>query len=140
VEFQGQGYFASDLNLFFETYRTDQVGHTPTLISVEGGELSHSLSESLLMCCSGDPTTGGVITESNMDLEYMMGLLGPQQNVSLYQVGESTDSEDISMSLVMVHVPHTNPHFMIADELLAALDGSYCSVAPVSSEGAQRTY
>ncbi|KAJ6454198.1 subtilisin-like protein [Mycena sanguinolenta] len=101
VEFEGNVYRPSDLNLFFETYRPDQVGHTPTLISIEGG----------------DPAANGDLGESSLDIELMMGLLGSGQNLSLYQVGETSGTQ--------------NP----ADELLAALDGTYCSDPVVGSEG-----
>ncbi|KAJ7320853.1 subtilisin-like protein [Mycena albidolilacea] len=101
AEFGANVYRPSDLNLFFNSFRTDQVGHTPTLISVEGG----------------DPTVSGSVGESSLDIELIMGLLGPGQNLSLYQVAQPKASLDPT------------------DELLAALDGSYCSVSPVGNEG-----
>ncbi|KAJ7910908.1 subtilisin-like protein [Mycena leptocephala] len=102
AEFGDNVYNPADLDLFFEMYRTDQVDHTPTLISVEGG----------------DPTINGSIGEANLDIELMMGLLGARQNLSLYQVGqEFTTTEEPT------------------DDMLAALDGSYCLVPPVNSEG-----
>ncbi|KAJ7259142.1 subtilisin-like protein [Mycena haematopus] len=101
VELEGEVYQPSDLNLFFESYRPDQVGHTPTLISIEGGV----------------PTGGGDVGEPSLDIELMMGLLGSGQNLSLYQVGETSATQ----------IP--------ADELLAALDGSYCSNPAVGSQG-----
>ncbi|KAF7373906.1 Subtilisin-like protein [Mycena sanguinolenta] len=101
AEFGANVYRPSDLNLFFEMYEPDQVGHIPTLISVEGG----------------DPTVAGDLGEPSLDIELMMGLLGPGQNVSLYQVAQPSASLDPT------------------DELLAALDGSYCSVLSVSTEG-----
>ncbi|KAF8212835.1 peptidase S8/S53 domain-containing protein [Mycena galopus ATCC 62051] len=101
VEFEGNTYMPSDLNLFFETYRPDQVGHTPTLISIEGG----------------DPfEPDGDVGEPCLDMELMMGLLGSGQNLSLYQVGE------------------TSPAQMPADELLGALDASYCALPDVTGE------
>ncbi|KAJ6556244.1 subtilisin-like protein [Mycena capillaripes] len=102
AEFGDEVYRPSDLNLFFETFRTDQVNNTPTLISVEGG----------------DPTIAGDVGESSLDIELMMGLLGSGQNLSLYQVGLDfdTDAEPV-------------------DDLLAALDGAYCSDPAVSGEG-----
>jgi len=101
AEFGDNVYRPSDLNLFFETYAPDQVGHTPTLISVEGG----------------DPTVAGDLGEPSLDIELMMGLLGPGQNLSLYQIAQPSEALDPT------------------DELLAALDGSYCSVPAVSGEG-----
>ncbi|KAJ6564007.1 subtilisin-like protein [Mycena capillaripes] len=101
AEFGTNVYQASDLDLFFKTYRKDQVGHIPTLIIVEGG----------------NPAIGGNVAESSLDIELMMGLLGPGQNLSLYQVGKvfKADAEPI-------------------DDLLAALDGTYCSDPAVGSE------
>ncbi|KAJ6498356.1 subtilisin-like protein, partial [Mycena vitilis] len=101
AEFGANVYRPSDLNLFFNSFRTDQLNHTPTLISVEGGT----------------PTSGGSLGESSLDIELVMGLLGSGQNLSLYQVAQPKASLDPT------------------DELLAALDGSYCSVDPVGSEG-----
>ncbi|KAJ7447974.1 subtilisin-like protein [Mycena latifolia] len=101
VEFGAEVYRASDLDLFFNRFRTDQVGHIPTLISVEGG----------------NPNASGSVGEPSLDIELMMGLLGPGQNLSLYQVAQPVSTLDPT------------------DELLAALDGSYCSVDPVGSEG-----
>ncbi|KAJ6484040.1 subtilisin-like protein [Mycena sanguinolenta] len=101
VEFGNNIYRSEDLDLFFGTYSPGQVGHIPTLISVEGG----------------DPDAGGSPSEASLDIELMMGLLGPGQNLSLYQVAQTNLSQDPT------------------DRLLAALDGSYCAVAPTGSEG-----
>ncbi|KAJ7902510.1 subtilisin-like protein [Mycena olivaceomarginata] len=78
IGFGANVYRPSDLNLFFNSFRTDQVGHTPTLISVEGG----------------DPTVSGSVGESSLDIELIMGLLGPGQNLSLYQVAQPKASLD----------------------------------------------
>jgi tripeptidyl-peptidase-1 len=51
VEFGANVYRPSDLNLFFNSFRPDQVNNTPTLISVEGGLLPHFASEAK---CSAD--------------------------------------------------------------------------------------
>ncbi|KAF7363047.1 Subtilisin-like protein [Mycena venus] len=102
AEFGASVYKPSDLDLFFNSFRSDQVGHTPTLISVEGG----------------DPTESGDVDEATLDIELMMGLLGSGQNLSLYQIGKTVAVTPDPM-----------------DELLAALDGSYCSLSPVGSEG-----
>ncbi|KAJ6527527.1 hypothetical protein B0H19DRAFT_1275322 [Mycena capillaripes] len=94
-------YRSENVDLFFGTYRIDQVGHIPTLISVEGG----------------DPDAGGTEAEAELDIELMMRLLGSEQNLSLYYVAQANTSVDPT------------------DRLLAALDGSYCSVAPAGDEG-----
>ncbi|KAJ7440062.1 subtilisin-like protein [Mycena galericulata] len=101
AEFGDNVYRPSDLNLFFELYRPDQVNNTPTLISVEGG----------------NPNVSGDVGEPSLDIELVMGLLGPKQKLSLYQVAQPLESLDPT------------------DELLAALDRSYCSVSPVNTEG-----
>ncbi|KAJ7087067.1 subtilisin-like protein [Mycena epipterygia] len=101
AEFGANVYRPADLNLFFNSFRPDQVNNTPTLISVEGG----------------NPNVTGDLGESSLDIELVMGLLGSGQNLSLYQVAQPQASLDPT------------------DELLAALDGSYCSVSPVGSEG-----
>ena len=46
----------------------------------------------------GDPTESGDVGEPSLDIELMMGLLGPKQNLSLYQVGETSASQDPSTS------------------------------------------
>ncbi|KAF7346774.1 Subtilisin-like protein [Mycena sanguinolenta] len=74
VEFVGNGYMPSDLNMFFEEFRPDQVNNTPILISIE----------------DGNPFASGDLEESSLDIELMMGLLGPGQNLSLYQVGRTS--------------------------------------------------
>ncbi|KAF8173956.1 Pro-kumamolisin, activation domain-containing protein [Mycena galopus ATCC 62051] len=68
VEFGKNIYRPSDLDLFFESYSPDQVGRIPTLISVEEGSWLR------------DPTASGDVSEGSLDIEIMMGLLGPRQN------------------------------------------------------------
>ncbi|KAJ6454196.1 subtilisin-like protein [Mycena sanguinolenta] len=97
VEFVGNVYMPSDLNIFFEEFRPDQVNNTPTLIS--------------------NPFASGNTGEPSLDIELMMGLLGPGQNLSLYQVGRTSATQSPG------------------DELMAALDGSYCSDPAVASQG-----
>ncbi|KAF8169680.1 Pro-kumamolisin, activation domain-containing protein, partial [Mycena galopus ATCC 62051] len=87
VEFGKNIYRPSDLDLFFESYSPDQVGCIPTLISVEGGSWLR------------DPTASGDVSEGSLDIEIMMGLLGPRQNLSLYQVTQTNTSLDPSKTL-----------------------------------------
>ncbi|KAI0737078.1 subtilisin-like protein [Daedaleopsis nitida] len=101
AEFGANVYRPADLDMFFQMYRPDQLGHIPTLISVEGG----------------NPNSSGDLGESSLDIELVMGLLGPQQNLSLYEVSQ-TRSTQVS-----------------TDELLAALDASYCEASGVSNQG-----
>ncbi|KAJ7203551.1 subtilisin-like protein [Mycena pura] len=78
VEFGANVFRPSDLNLFFNSFRPDQVNNTPTLISVEGGT----------------PNVNGSVGESSLDIELVMGLLGPKQKLSLYQVAQPLASLD----------------------------------------------
>ncbi|KAI0707297.1 subtilisin-like protein [Earliella scabrosa] len=112
AEFGNNVFRPADLDSYFERFRPEQLGHTPTLISVEGGEASYD--------DAGDPTIPGSLGESSLDIELVMGLLGPGQNLSLYQVSQ------------------TNRAQVVTDELLAALDESYCSVSGVSNQGRSR--
>ncbi len=78
----------------------------------------------------------GVIGESNMDFQLIMGLL-PLQEVLLYQVGESSEpiaGQDSSFfpttEVTKAHYSHRSAD----DELLGALDGTYCQQVPESSK------
>ncbi|KAI1796887.1 subtilisin-like protein [Ganoderma leucocontextum] len=101
VEISDEVYQGSDLDIFFNKFSPSMVGERPTLVSITGGHL--------------DPneTNTSFLGESTMDFELVMGLLGPKQNVSLYQIGESGDTWD--------------------EALVAAFDKSYCSQSGVSS-------
>jgi tripeptidyl-peptidase-1 len=116
AEFGDNVYNPADLDLFFEMYRTDQVDHTPTLISVEGGLSLQFASTQILIRRIGDPTINGSIGEANLDIELMMGLLGARQNLSLYQVGqEFTTTEEPSERPLAASVCVWNPNLLDSD-------------------------
>lgn len=79
VEYTPQVYLQSDLDLFFANFSTNQVQRTPTLNSIDGGEV-------------GAATTTGynLNAESDLDLEYAMALVNPQKT-TLYQVGDTVE-------------------------------------------------
>lgn len=81
--------------MFFANYSPPLVGKAPTFISIDGGV---------------DQTTDQSFNyngESDLDLEYAMALVYPQQ-VTLYQVGDTVESASFN-------------------NFLDALDGSYCT-------------
>ncbi|OBZ66378.1 Aorsin [Grifola frondosa] len=94
VEYDPDHYVATDMDLFFSTYSKSQVGQRPKLVAVDGGVL----------------VDYGDILESNLDTQCMMGLLGPKQEVQLYQVGDGVEFKDLSFN-----------------NFLDAIDGSYCT-------------
>lgn len=71
VEYTPQAYVPSDLDLFFQNFSSKQVGERPILDSIDGG-----VDQQTMM---GFDYNG----ESNLDLEYAMTLVYPQQ-VTLY--------------------------------------------------------
>ncbi|KAI0787619.1 subtilisin-like protein [Fomes fomentarius] len=96
-------YLQSDLDKFFRIYDPDQLGTTPTLISIAGGHLNES---------EMNLTHLG---ESTMDFQLVMGLLSRKQEVLLYQVSQNDTDE------------------FFLDRFLAAMDGSYCSAGGVDA-------
>ncbi|TBU55600.1 subtilisin-like protein [Dichomitus squalens] len=96
VEYTPQAYVPSDLDLFFKNFSSSQIGQRPVLNSIDGGTID--------VDGSGFDYNG----ESNLDLQYAMALVGKQQKVSLYQVGDTVEGASFN-------------------NLLNALDGSYCT-------------
>lgn len=96
VEYTPQAYVPSDLDLFFKNFSTKQVGNRPIFDSIDGGTIQQNVT--------GFDYNG----ESNLDLEYAMTLVYPQ-NVTLYQVGDNQMGASFN-------------------NFLDAIDGSYCSV------------
>ncbi|RPD60128.1 subtilisin-like protein [Lentinus tigrinus ALCF2SS1-7] len=105
VEIGSNVLLQSDLDLFFKQFDPQQVGHKPTLVSIAGGHLNAS------------ETNAENLGEATMDFQLVMGLLGRTQDVLLYQVGKDNSDPDP------------------IDELLAALDGSYCSDPAIKQLG-----
>ena len=85
----------SDLDLFFRNFSTNQVGNRPIFDSIDGG-VNQQTNMSF-----------GLNGESDLDLEYAMALVYPQQ-VTLYQVGDLVQGASFN-------------------NFLDAIDGSYCT-------------
>ncbi|TCD67356.1 hypothetical protein EIP91_000223 [Steccherinum ochraceum] len=96
VEYTPQSYLAPDLDLFFHNFSKSQVGQRPELISIDGGVVQ---TEEQSFDFNG---------ESSLDLQYGMSLIGPKQQVTLYQVGDLVEGASFN-------------------NLLDALDGSFCT-------------
>ncbi|EMD39042.1 hypothetical protein CERSUDRAFT_112730 [Gelatoporia subvermispora B] len=92
VEYTPQTHNPSDLDVFFGNFSKSQVGERPTLISIDGGVLDSS----------------GSLGESSLDLQYALGLVGKNQEVLLYQVGDEVVGGSFN-------------------NMLDALDASFCT-------------
>ncbi|PSR80478.1 peptidase S8/S53 domain-containing protein [Coniella lustricola] len=108
VEYGFQSYLGSDLDLFFANYSTDLVGLRPTLASVDGGA-----PQSLIQNFDFNG-------ESDLDLEYSMTLVYPQQ-VTLFQTGDDEESASFN-------------------NFLDAIDASYCTYDGGDVPGVDGTY
>ncbi|KAF7318269.1 Subtilisin-like protein [Mycena chlorophos] len=97
VEYTPQAYVPSDLDHFAANFSPALVGVRPAFVSIDGGSI-----DGAAFGASGFDYNG----ESNLDLEYAMTLVSGA--VTLYQVG------DFQMGASF-------------NNLLDALDGSYCS-------------
>lgn len=95
VEYTPQAYLQSDLNLFFANFSKPLVGHSPIFDSIDGGVDQTTVQ--------GFDYNG----ESDLDLEYAMTLVYPQQ-VTLYQAGDVVEGASFN-------------------NFLDAIDGSYCT-------------
>lgn len=83
------------MDMFFGNYSPSQVGQRPALVSIDGGALSvsskHKHSSDDRVFTGYEQTSFGGFSingEANLDLEFAMALVGPTQNVTLYQVGD----------------------------------------------------
>ncbi|MCJ1300601.1 hypothetical protein MMC08_003398 [Hypocenomyce scalaris] len=95
VEYTPQAYLQSDLNLFFANFSKPLVGHSPIFDSIDGG-VDQTFNQSF--------SYNG---ESDLDLEYSMTLVYPQQ-VTLYQTGDLIEGASFN-------------------NFLDAIDASYCT-------------
>ena len=83
VEYNPNTYIETDLDAFFGNYTPAAVGQRPIFESVNSGSID-----------TDDPTDFQYNGESNLDLQYGMGLVYPQK-VTLYQVGtRNNDASD----------------------------------------------
>ncbi|EMD33177.1 hypothetical protein CERSUDRAFT_108358 [Gelatoporia subvermispora B] len=96
VEYTPNVYIPSDFDEFFGNFSASQVGQRPTLVSIDGGTLDVN------------ETDISWFIEPNLDLQYAMGLVGKEQKVTLYQVGDVIGNGSFN-------------------NFLDALDGSYCT-------------
>ncbi|EMD33171.1 hypothetical protein CERSUDRAFT_98768 [Gelatoporia subvermispora B] len=96
VEYTPNVYIPRDPDQFFSNYSKSQVGERPTLVSIDGGTINVN------------ETDINFFAESNLDLQYAMGLVGKEQKVTLYQVGDVIGNGSFN-------------------NFLDALDGSYCT-------------
>lgn len=95
VEYSPQAYLQGDLNLFFKNFSRPLIGKSPKLDSIDGG-FPQTVAR-------GFQYNG----ESDLDLEYAMTLVYPQQ-VTLYQAGDLVEGASFN-------------------NFLDAIDGSYCT-------------
>ncbi|EPT03314.1 hypothetical protein FOMPIDRAFT_1158787 [Fomitopsis schrenkii] len=109
VEFTPNAYRGSDLDMFFANFSPSQVGQRPILVSIDGGVVQ-TTNESF------DDNV-----ESDLDLEFAMALVGPQQNVTLFQTGDLEEGGS-------------------PDDVLDALDASYCTYEGGDSSTFDPTY
>lgn len=83
------------MNLFFKNFSSAQVGHSPRELDIDGG---YQQTQDQGFGSNGEP---------DLDLEYAMALVYPQQ-VTLYQVGDLQEGASFN-------------------NFLDALDASYCT-------------
>ena len=94
AEYTPVAYLAADIDSFFGNYSPSQVGQRPALVSIDGGMLHvvlHTPNTYQRLSVGYEQTSFGGFSingEANLDLEYAMALVGPTQNVTLYQVGD----------------------------------------------------
>lgn len=111
------------------------MGSQPNLVSIEEGLLRtvDALIFYYLSWYTGTIAPPGGQGEAALDIELMMGLLGPNQTLNLYQVGETSSLQEPSASLDVVGLLWLLI-LSTVDELLAALDSAFCSVEGVSGQ------
>lgn len=122
VEYTPQAYSASDLDLFFQQYSPSQVGERPVLYPIDNGVVQTT------------QTGFGFNGESNLDLQYALGLLGKNQPVGLYQVGDEVQGASFNNFLDGIDASYCT--YEGSDD--ATEDGIYpaavnCGVAPPSN-------
>ena len=75
MEYSPQSHLPSDFDVFFGNYSKSQIGERPDFIAIDGAALNDY----------------GEFAESSLDLQYVMGLVGKSQPVTLYQVGDNVE-------------------------------------------------
>ncbi|KAH0829140.1 peptidase S8/S53 domain-containing protein [Lanmaoa asiatica] len=112
VEYTPQAYLQTDLDIFFGNFSPTLYGRSPYMVSIDGGKGVRCTNFHIgLTFHSGYAQTEyqgfGYNGESDLDLQYGMGLVGPSQMVTLYQVGDMVEGASFN-------------------NFLDALDASYC--------------
>ncbi|PBP18238.1 hypothetical protein BUE80_DR011052 [Diplocarpon rosae] len=95
VEYTPQAYLPGDLDKFFKNFSEPMIGQRPIFNSIDGGYLQ---TDRQSFVYNG---------ESNLDLEYAMSLVYPQE-VTFYQVADNVQGASFN-------------------NFLDAIDGSYCT-------------
>ncbi|EKM51045.1 uncharacterized protein PHACADRAFT_151536 [Phanerochaete carnosa HHB-10118-sp] len=113
VEYGPETYTADDMDMFFRNFSASQVGERPKLISIDGGKFlllsgDSVFLRSIIIVVGSINITGADHTESNLDLQYGMTLVGKGQEITLFQTGDAIESASF-------------------DNLLDALDGTFCT-------------
>ncbi|PCH45047.1 subtilisin-like protein [Wolfiporia cocos MD-104 SS10] len=96
VEYSPNAYLDADLDAFFGNFSPSLVGQRPGLVSIDGGYEQTSFA--------GISING----EADLDVQYAMALVGPTQNVTVYQVGDTVEGGTFNT-------------------FLDALDATYCT-------------
>ncbi|KAH9917405.1 peptidase S8/S53 domain-containing protein [Epithele typhae] len=73
AQYSPEYHLESDFDVFFGNYSQDQIDQRPLFVSIDGAELVQN----------------NIYLESSLDMQYVMGLVGPKQPVTLYQVGDN---------------------------------------------------
>ncbi|KAF4603036.1 hypothetical protein EYR38_003441 [Pleurotus pulmonarius] len=115
VEYTPQAFIQSDIDMFHFNYSREIMGKTPNVISIDGGESAFSVYDTarelmleLLGVLQKQVQNFAYNGESDLDLEYAMNLVGVEQNITLYQVGDLVQGASFN-------------------NFLDAIDGSYCT-------------
>ncbi|OCK79883.1 hypothetical protein K432DRAFT_435096 [Lepidopterella palustris CBS 459.81] len=103
VEYTPQAYVPSDLDEFMTKFRPGAVGVRPILDSIDGGVVQQ------------ESKSFGLNGESDLDLEYAIGLVYPQP-VTLYQVGDLVEGASFN-------------------NFLDGIDGTYCGGDDPTQDG-----
>lgn len=96
MEYTPQAYLQPDLDMFFGNFSPNLYGRSPFVISIDGGKGVHyrQLYIGLTFHLGYAQTEYQGFNyngESDLDLQYGMGLVGPTQLVTLYQVGDMVE-------------------------------------------------
>lgn len=117
VEYTPNSYAPQDLDLFFSTYAPEQVGDRPVTYNIDGGVITPV------------PSSFEVNGESDLDLEYAMGIMYPLIPV-LYQMGADAS---LSNFLEALDASFCNEKYSSEDGVYGLATPIGCGVAPLSN-------